>query len=126
MASRKPYDCSKCPGYCCSHPVIVVTKRDLGRISRHFGLGESEAERRFCTSKHGYKRIMRRKKDTHFGRICRFFDTAARRCAIYEARPATCRAYPGKGRCGYYDFLSFEREGQNDPEYVSTTWHAED
>ena len=31
-----------------------------------------------------------------------------------------CRTYPG-GRCGYYDFLAFERRTQEDPEYISTT-----
>ena len=65
---------------------------------------------------------MRRKADQHFGRICQFFDTRKRRCTIYAARPETCRSYPG-GRCGYYDFLSFERRAQNDPEFVATTSH---
>ena len=122
----KLYDCLKCPGYCCSYPVIVVSRFDLARIARHFGMTDEEAERRFTTTKYGYRRIMRRKKDTHFGRICRFFDIKARRCTIYEARPRVCRSFPGEGRCGYYDFLRFERNGQNDPDYVSTTWHHED
>ena len=122
----KLYDCLKCPGYCCSYPVIVVSRFDLARIARHFAMTDEEAERRFTTTKYGYRRIMRRKKDTHFGRICRFFDTKARRCTIYEARPRVCRSFPGEGRCGYYDFLRFERNGQNDPDYVSTTWHHED
>ena len=80
-------------------------------------------QRRFTTSKHGYRRIMRRKNDTHFGRICRFFDTKARRCTIYEARPRVCRSFPGEGRCGYYDFLQFERSAQEDTEFVATTWN---
>ena len=63
---------------------------------------------------------MRRKADQIFGRTCRFFDIEKRRCTIYEARPALCRSYPG-GRCGYYDFLSFERRAQEDPEFVATT-----
>jgi Fe-S-cluster containining protein len=122
----KLYDCFKCPGYCCSYPVIVVSRFDLARIARHFKITAEEAERRFTTSKHGYRRIMRRKADPHFGRTCRFFDTEARRCTIYEARPRVCRSFPGEGRCGYYDFLRFERKGQKDPEYISTTWHHED
>lgn len=124
MAAPKRYDCLKCPGYCCSYPIIVVSRRDLVRIAERFGLSEAEAEARFCTSRHGHKRIMRRKSDELFGRICRFFDTKLRRCAIYEARPAACRNFPGEGRCGYYDFLTFERAGQKNPEYVSTTWHV--
>jgi Fe-S-cluster containining protein len=64
---------------------------------------------------------MRRKQDVHFGRICRFFDTDMRRCTIYEARPSVCRSFPSEKRCGYYDFLAFERKHQNDPEAVATT-----
>ena len=67
---------------------------------------------------------MRRKADPHFGKICQFFDTKERRCGIYLARPSTCRIFPGEGRCGYYDFLSFERAGQEDETYISTTDHA--
>ena len=119
------YDCRRCPGYCCSYPVIVVTKRDIRRIARHFGIEEETAEKRFCRADHGYKRIMKRKKDEHFGRICRFFDSEARNCTIYKARPATCRDYPGES-CGYWDFLVFERDGQKDEDYVASTWHHED
>ena len=101
------YDCKKCPGYCCSYPLIALTRRDIDRLAKHLGLSPEECERRFTRPSDGHKRVMRRKKDVHFGRICRFFDTKNRRCTIYEARPAICREFPGKGRCGYYDFLSF-------------------
>ncbi len=120
---RIQYNCAKCPGYCCSYPVITVTKYDLERLAKHFDLSPEEAEKRFTKSQHGYKRIMRRKADEHYGKICRFFDTEERRCTIYTARPAVCRAFPGSARCGYYDFLSFERRAQNDPEFVAATDH---
>ncbi len=122
---RKLYDCMKCPGYCCSYPAVIVTKRDLERLARHFGLTAAIAERKYCKSGYGYKRIMRRKKDQHFGKICQFFDTKSRRCTIYKARPSGCREFPGDGRCGYWDFLAFERYTQNDKNYVSTTYHAD-
>ena len=35
---RVQFNCAKCPGYCCSYPVIVVTKRDIERLAKHFGL----------------------------------------------------------------------------------------
>jgi Fe-S-cluster containining protein len=122
----KLYDCLKCPGYCCSYPVIAVSKRDLARLAKHFGVTPEEAQAKFTRARHGHKRIMRRKKDEHFGRICRFFDTENRRCTVYAARPAVCRSFPGESRCGYWDFLSFERKGQKDKDYISTTWHHKD
>jgi Fe-S-cluster containining protein len=117
------YNCAKCPGYCCSYPIISVGKYDCERLGKHFGISAEEAERRFTKSAHGHKRILRRKKDEHYGMICRFFDQVKRCCGIYPARPGVCRSFPGAGRCGYYDFLSFERRTQRDPEFVSTTNH---
>ena len=61
-----------------------------------------------------------RKKDHIFGGVCRVFDTDTRCCTIYQARPSLCRSFPG-GRCGYYDFLAFERRAQEDPEFIATT-----
>ena len=122
--ARQKYDCLKCPGYCCSYPVIEVKDRDAVRIARHFELPLEKAEKKYFKAAHGHKRVMRRKKDTLYGKICQFFDTAARRCTIYEARPSTCRKFPGEGHCGYYDFLKFERDGQEDETYVSTTDHS--
>jgi hypothetical protein len=122
--ARKLYDCTKCPGYCCSYPVIEVKDRDATRIARHFGMPLKAVEKKYFRKAHGHKRIMRRKIDTHFGMVCRFFDIKARRCTIYKARPSTCRVFPGGARCGYYDFLKFERDGQKNQTYISTTDHS--
>ena len=94
---------------------------DVARLGRHFKLTPEQAEKRFTKTAHGFKRVMRRKKDQHFGRICRFFDTTKRCCTIYTARPSVCRSFPEGQRCGYWDFLTFEREHQNDPNTVATT-----
>ena len=81
------YDCSKCPGYCCSYPVIPLNSRDVKRLARHFGLGFEAARKKFTKVDGDEPYAMRRKADEHFGRICRFFDTDKRRCTIYHARP---------------------------------------
>ena len=112
------YNCLKCPGYCCSYPVIEVKDKDAERIAKHFDLSLKEAEKKYFKSAHGYKRVMRRKKDEHFGKICQFFDTDARRCTIYAARPGVCREYPDRAKCGYYEFLKFERRHQDDSDFI--------
>ncbi|HEY2884371.1 MAG TPA: YkgJ family cysteine cluster protein [Rhizomicrobium sp.] len=117
------YNCAKCPGYCCSYPVIPLTKRDVARIAEHFDLSFEAARRKFTKEDGDEEYAMRRKADVHFGKVCRFFDTDKRSCTIYQARPRICRTYPG-GRCGYYDFLSSERNAQEDPEHIPSTWHA--
>ena len=118
---RIQFDCSKCPGYCCSYPRIEVKASDVKRLAKHFGIEVEEAERRFTrsySSDEGVERILRHQKDEVYGSICRFFDTDARRCTVYAARPAVCREYPGGRKCGYYDFLKFERKHQDDPEFI--------
>ena len=118
------YDCAKCPGYCCSYPLIQLEKRDVERLAKHHGLTFEEAKKQFTKEDHGRKYAMRRKKDEHFGKICRFFDTKIRRCTVYEARPKICREFPSTKRCGYYDFLTFERRAQDDPDYIAVTDHG--
>lgn len=125
MAKKLKYDCLKCPGYCCSYPVIEVKDKDADRIAKHFEMPLAKAEKKYFKAAHGYKRIMRRKEDVHFGKICQFFDTDARRCTIYHARPSTCRTFPGPDNCGYYDFLNFERGTQEDATFISSTWNVE-
>jgi hypothetical protein len=115
------YNCKKCPGYCCSYPLIGLTKRDVTRLAKHLGITNEDCIRKHTRSAFGRKWIMRRKADKYFGRICKFFDTEKRRCTVYEGRPAICRAFPGEGRCGYYDFLSFERRAQEDPDWIAVT-----
>ena len=118
---RIRYDCAKCPGYCCSYPRIEVKTADVKRLARYFGIEPSEAERRFTRwyqAPEGRERILRHQKDEVYGSICRFFDTKVRRCTIYEARPAVCREYPNGAKCGYYEFIRFERKHQDDPEFV--------
>ncbi|MBP6817642.1 MAG: YkgJ family cysteine cluster protein, partial [Burkholderiaceae bacterium] len=64
------------------------------------------------------ERILRHQKDGVYGSMCHFFDTTERRCTIYTARPAVCRQYPNGARCGYYEFIQFERKHQDDPDFI--------
>jgi hypothetical protein len=121
-SSRTQFDCNRCPAYCCTYPLIPVTKRDLKRLAKHFGIGLEKAEKRF--SKKGSKkreRVLRHQEDHIFGTACRFLDTETRNCTIYKARPQICRDFPGTKRCGYYDFLTFERRQLDDPDHIAVT-----
>jgi Fe-S-cluster containining protein len=114
---RVMFNCSKCPAYCCSYDRIEVTKRDMLKIARHFGISYNQAEKRYTKTAFG-SRVFRHKKDHIFKKVCQFLDSETRRCTIYEARPAVCREYPDSLRCGYYDFLASERRRQDDPEFI--------
>lgn len=111
------YDCSKCPAYCCSYEMIEVTRRDLRRLASHFGMTEEQAEKRFTKRREG-TRVLRHRKDEIYGTTCMNLDPETRRCTVYEARPAVCRQYPEVSRCGYYEFLKWERFHQGDPDFI--------
>ena len=115
------YDCSKCPGYCCSYDRVPVSDFDIGRLARHFEIGTAVARERFTYRHHTNdvdERVLRHQKDDVFKSVCQFFDRKMRRCGVYEARPNVCRRYPSGATCGYYEFLKFEREQQGDEEFI--------
>lgn len=115
------YDCSKCPGYCCSYDRISVTAFDIERLAKHFTLPVPVARERFTwryRTKDVDERILRHHKDHVYKSVCRFFDREQRRCTVYEARPGVCRKYPEFSRCGYYEFLKFERVQQGDDTFI--------
>jgi len=114
---RPSYDCLKCPAYCCSYDRIIVENSDLRRLARKFDIDTETARRRFTKIKDG-EEVLRHQKDKIYGSICMFIDTKTRRCTIYDARPGVCHEYPDKPRCGYYDFLKWERKHQEDPEFI--------
>ncbi|HEV7859308.1 MAG TPA: YkgJ family cysteine cluster protein [Pyrinomonadaceae bacterium] len=111
---RVYFDCSKCPAFCCAiYERVQVTRRDINRLAKYFGLTVETATERY-TKMHSGERVLRRKKDPLFGQACQFLDHETRGCTIYHARPAVCREYPDRTRCAYYDLLQFEREQQDD------------
>lgn len=118
------FNCARCPAYCCSYTRIPVEESDVRRLALHLGLTPEAAARKF--TKKGDEPgevILRHQPDKTFGTVCKFLDRETRRCTVYEARPAICRSYPGTVRCGYYDFLCFERRAQEDPEFIPSTFN---
>jgi Fe-S-cluster containining protein len=116
-APKLSYDCLKCPAYCCSYESIEVNKRDVHRLARHFGVDFETAAERYTKIVDGTP-ALRHQKDSTYGSVCMFLDTKTRRCTVYEARPALCRSFPETKRCGYYDFLKWERYRQDDPDFI--------
>ena len=119
---RAKYSCKKCPAFCCTYSDIEVTSRDIERLARHFDLTYAVAEERFTKQdSKKEKRVLRHRKDSIFDSACIMLDQDERRCTVYDARPGVCRTYPDSSRCGYYEFLKFERLQQGDDQYVALT-----
>jgi Fe-S-cluster containining protein len=115
------FDCSKCPGYCCSHGRIAVSEFDIARLAKHFSIPLAKAREQLSyryKTKDADEQILRHQKDPIYGTVCTLFDTKKRACTVYDARPNVCRKYPYGNKCGYYEFLKFEREHQEDEEFI--------
>lgn len=111
---RTYFDCNKCPAFCCSiYERVQVTKRDITRLAKHFGVTFETARRRF-TKNWEDERVLKKVEDKLFPETCVFLDQEKRGCTIYHARPNVCREYPDRTRCAYYDVLQFERRQQQD------------
>ena len=121
------YNCLKCTGYCCSYDRIEVSKKDVDRLAQYFGITNQDVRTKHL-KKYTHRDeeeiisevILRHKKDHIFKTVCKFLDSESRQCTIYEARPKVCRQYPNTNRCGYYEFLKFERKQQDDKSYYPT------
>ncbi|MBM6592539.1 YkgJ family cysteine cluster protein [Microvirga pudoricolor] len=115
---RTYFDCTKCPAFCCSiYERVTVTKRDINRLAKHFGVSVEDARRDYTKDFEG-ERVLKRVKDVIFDETCMFLDQKTRGCTIYHGRPGVCRSYPGRSRCAYYDVLKFERIQQGDENVV--------
>jgi uncharacterized protein len=115
---RTYFDCTKCPAFCCSiYERVQVTKRDITRLAKHFGVSFETARRRY-TKQWEDERVLKKVKDVIFAETCTFLDQETRGCTIYHARPGVCREYPARSRCVYYDVLKFERIQQDDETVV--------
>ena len=115
---RNNFDCLKCSAYCCSYDHIEVRKADVKRLAKHFELSEKAARERFTKVVDDGDRVLRHRKDHIFKTVCMFLDQDKRGCTIYHARPAVCREYPYGNKCGYYEFLKFERKHAEDPDMI--------
>jgi len=117
------FDCAKCPGFCCTYDEIDLTDEDVAGLCAHLDISEEKFISKY--TKYGKFRgrsrfplMLKHKSDRHFSKICIFFDSERRRCTVYKARPEACCAYPHGERCGYFEFLSFERRLHGDEDHI--------
>ncbi len=88
----KKIDCLDCAG-CCTGIPPIVTKTDVTRIAKDFGMTPTEFERKYLTVDEDGDTVMN-------ATPCPFLEVD-NKCSIYEIRPRACRQYP---HTNYLDF----------------------
>ncbi len=87
-------DCLDCAG-CCTGIPPIVTKADVSRISRDFGMKPSDFEQQYLKVDDDGDTVMN-------STPCPFL-MADNKCMIYDIRPKACRQYP------HTNYLSFSK-----------------
>lgn len=117
MRKKNKFECSACPGWCCSYEHIRVTKDDIALLAQHYECSAREIKEQVLDRVDGAW-MLRHKDDPIFKSICILFDRVKRCCMVYESRPDVCHKFPWGRTCGYYDFIKFEREMMGDDEFI--------
>ncbi len=95
----EPWKCRRC-GDCCRWPGhVLLTDRDIARLSRRLRMAEQDfIERHTRLASNRAQLSLREKPDGS----CEFLEGAS--CAVYEERPSQCRDFPSAwnvpGECG--------------------------
>lgn len=111
------FNCRRC-GHCChGRGGIVVGPRDLPRLAAHLGLPEAEFLAR-CTETRAGKPVLLCGEDGY----CLYY-REGRGCAVHEARPDVCRAWP-YFRGNLVDAVSFRMAAEDCPGVTPDADHA--
>jgi uncharacterized protein len=134
---KAAYDCSTCKSWCCSYDRIQLSKAEAGLIADHLQITQAEMLTKWTRpdphagddtdlDENGEPLILFRRKDDPGvlragdkpkATVCLFLDLKTRRCGIYEARPATCRDFPGK-KCEFYEFSQAVKKRHGDDSMI--------
>ena len=84
------FECSQCGDCCTGAPGFVwVNKQEIADLAESVGKSVEEFEAVYVR-KIGIRKSLREYSNGD----CVFFDTEARNCTVYEARPRQCRTWP--------------------------------
>lgn len=93
----KETDCLACAN-CCKTMSPTFTKKDVTRISRHFGMSE-EAFRKKWLYKDRNGDWLNKKQP------CQFLNLEDNKCSIYEIRPRDCAGFPHHTKRAMVDYM---------------------
>ncbi|HZZ28969.1 MAG TPA: YkgJ family cysteine cluster protein [Pirellulales bacterium] len=84
------FQCTQCGDCCTGTPGYVwVTEDEIAALAKVVGLAADDFEARYV------RRVGSRKSLLEYDNgDCVFFDSQARKCKVYQARPRQCRTWP--------------------------------
>lgn len=84
------FECTQCGDCCTGAPGFVwVNKAEIEALAEEVGLSVADFEAKYVR-----KVGIRKSLIEYDNGDCVFFDTAARKCSVYNGRPQQCRTWP--------------------------------
>lgn len=84
------FECSQCGDCCTGAPGYVwVNKDEIEQLAQQVSMSVADFEAKYVR-----KVGVRKSLIEYENGDCVFFDTVARKCTVYEARPRQCRTWP--------------------------------
>lgn len=101
VACHVLFVCERCGTCCTTGDPIRLRQDDIERIARHLKIPLGKAVKKYTMPDPDRPGVLDFKKILP----CKFYDTVARRCKIYDARPWSCRIFPFIGIYGSEDHV---------------------
>ena len=101
VACHVLFVCEGCGTCCTTGDPIRLRQDDIERIARHLKIPLGKAVKKYTMPDPDRPGVLDFKKILP----CKFYDTVARGCKIYDARPWSCRIFPFIGIYGSDDYV---------------------
>lgn len=88
------FGCTECGACCRREGYVWVSRPEVERLARHFGISAAEFRSRYTREVAIQGLEERGVSLTRGAEACIFLDLETNRCTVYEARPEQCAAYP--------------------------------
>lgn len=87
--------CAQCQGNCCTGEsgYIWINKEEIRQLAKLLGISKAVLIEQYLV-KVGYRFSIKEKHHEVLNHCCIFFDTEAKKCSVYHARPKQCKTFP--------------------------------
>ena len=99
MACHLLFECQHCGNCCTTGDPIRLRREDAARLAKHLKIPLSKAIKKYTLPDPDKPGVL----DFKHIRPCKFYDSEAKGCKIYAARPWSCRIFPFLGIYGSED-----------------------
>ncbi len=115
MACHLLFECKRCGTCCTTGDPIRLRQEDIARIAKHLKTPLNKAIKKLTVPDPNKPGVL----DFKHILPCKFYDTEAKGCKLYTARPWSCRIFPFLGIYGSEDKVKVHESCQGSVETMN-------